>query len=104
MDERAWEWRPDGDCRRMPGDRSLENITESGYSGRKLNRFEKIIEFGPTRLGERHRRRSSMTSGFLTRAVGWMVEPATEERNLRGRCLEEKDEALKVGHAEFFSV
>lgn len=42
MDERGRQWRPDGDYSRIPDDRSLENIPESGYSGGKLNTFEKI--------------------------------------------------------------
>lgn len=42
MDDRGWEWRPDRDCSRIPDDRSFENMTESGYSRRKLNKFEKL--------------------------------------------------------------
>lgn len=57
--------------------------------------------FGSTRLGDAQRKKSSMPSEFLTWAVGWMVVPCTAVRNLRGRCLEGKDEELKVGHAAF---
>lgn len=42
MDDGGREWRTDGDCSRIPDDRSLENMTARGYSGRKLNRFEKL--------------------------------------------------------------
>ena len=42
VDKSGWEWRPDGDYSRLPDDRSRENITESVYSGREVNRVEKI--------------------------------------------------------------
>lgn len=94
MDESGWEWRPDGDYSRILGDRSLENMTESGDSGRKVNRVEKI-KVWINKYAGRQRKRSSMMTGLLTWAVGWMV------RNLRGRCLGEKDEEVNAEHAAF---
>lgn len=59
------------------------------------------LDFGSIRLRNGQRKKFSMTSRFLTWAVGWMVVPFMEVRNLRGRCLEGKDEELKIGHAAF---
>lgn len=100
VDESGWEWRPDGDDSRILDDRSVENITESGDSGREVDRLEKIKVWINKWEGRQWKKSSNVTV-FPTWAVGWMVEPFAKVRNLRGRCLGEKDEEMNVGHAEF---